>query len=225
MKVVRSSLLLAIIVGASILLVPVPVGLGQTPLCTPTGGGGSAGSETCTGTAAFTVTLTDVVAIDVTNSLTTSTAIIRSALNDRYLPITGTFVVNIFAVTNYAVTVQNALTSGTIIGTGDKDKAVEMGDLVVSNADDAGDNANITGSISNCALVDIGASTGTCQDITTASATSLFTGGNTSGGSSTFQTVTGRVRVDKDALGDTSTDTAGTAQSFTFTLTFTVTET
>jgi len=186
--------------------------------------GTSAGSESCDAVApAFDITLQDVVAIDVTNSLTASTDIIRGALDQRYLPIGGTFVVNIFSITDYTVSVTNVVSTGTLIGTGNADTVVEVGNITVGNGDDGVDNPAIT-IANNCAAGTITSSTGeTCQDVTTSGIT-LFNGGNSEGGTSTFHTLTGQVRVDKDGLGNTSTNPGTAQQSFTFDLTFRVTE-
>lgn len=207
-----------ILIGLALPLMLMQVVSGQS--CTNEGT--TAGSESCDADSNFTLTLQDVVAIDVTDSLTASTDVIRTELDQRYLPIGGTFVVNIFSITDYTVSVTNAVTTGTLIGTGNADTVVELGNLVISNNDDGADDPTILAA--NCAAGVITSGTGeTCQDVTTAGIV-VFNGGNSEGGAVAFHTVTGQIRVDKDGLGNTSTDPGTAQQSFTFTLTFRVTE-
>jgi len=221
MKVVRSSLLLAIIVGASILLVSNPVSLAQ-PGCTNEVT--TAGAESCDGSlAAFTLTLTDVVGITVAGTVTNAT-IVRGALNNRFLPLSSNVTVNIFSVTNYQVFGSVTVTGGTT--TGLLPDALLQTDITLPAADDGGDDpVDVTAGA--CADADITSATSTAACTALSSTgpqvTKLWTGGNTEGGASTSQQIGVKFRIDKDALGNASTGTAPLSV-FNFVVTFRVLE-
>jgi len=225
MRVVRSSLLLAIIVGVSILMVSSPVGLGQgcvNPVTT-------AGSESCDGSlAAFTLTLTDVVGITVTGTVTND-SITRAALNNRFLPLTSGVNVEIFAVTDYQVFGSVVITNGTIVGTFVADNILQVDLGAFTGADDIADNP-ADDTAAGCVITSVSDST-TCTTLPEGAAgapagvgVQLWHGGNTLGGTLQSHKSPVAFRIDKDALGNASTNTVATANVFNFVVTFRVLE-
>jgi len=220
MKVVRSSLLLAIIVGVSLLLVSSPDGLAQGCLNPVT----TAGSTSCDGSlGAFTLTLTDVVGITVAGAVTNAT-IVRSALNNRFLPLTSTATVDIFSVTNYQVFGSVAITGGTTSGL--LPDALLQTDITLPATDDGGDDpVDVTAGTCTNAVITSATNGAVCTALSSVGpqVTQLWTGGNTEGGSLTSQQIGVKFRIDKDALGNASTGTAPLSV-FNFVVTFRVLE-
>jgi len=220
MKVVRPSLLLAIIVGVSVLMVSSPAGLSQgcvNPVTT-------AGSESCDGSlTAFTLTLTDVVGITVAGTVTNAT-IVRGALNNRFLPLSSNVTVDIFSVTNYQVFGSVTVTGGTT--TGLLPDALLQTDITLPTADDGGDDpVDVTPGTCTNAVITSATDGAVCTALSSTGpqVTQLWTGGNTEGGASTSQQIGVKFRIDKDALGDASTGTAPLSV-FNFVVTFRVLE-
>jgi len=227
MKVVRSSLLLAIIVGVSLLVVPGPAGLGVPGCTNPVT---TAGAESCDGSVgAFTLTLTDVVGITVTGTVTND-SITRAALNNRFLPLTSGVNVEIFAVTDYKVFGSVVITNGTTSGTFVADNVLQVDLGAFTGADDTTTDDPVDDTAAGCVITSVSDST-TCTTLPEGAAgapsgvgVQLWHGGNTLGGTLQSHKSPVAFRIDKDALGNASTNTVATANVFNFVVTFRVLE-
>jgi len=191
--------------------------IGVSQSCSNEGTG--AGSESCDATTNFTLTLQDVVAVDLTGSVTNET-VTRTELGTRFLPLSSNINVSIHAVTDYSVSALIGIANGTSSGTFDSDALLEVD--ISSLSGDEGDADDPSDSTTGGCDITSTSAAG-CDDVTSAG-TTLWTGGNSVGGTNPNHTADVDFRIDLDALGDASTDTAGSANAFTVTVTFRVTE-
>jgi len=180
-------------------------------------------------TATATVTLeigpdNEAVRVDVTASPSDKT-ITTNDLGNRYFVIDGTtpgevLQIVVYAMTDYQVTIEKTTTGPSAPGLG-PGALLEVGQLTFVDNDD--ENPASSDLLNDC--LDITDQTAACDDIPESPSTmNLFSGGNTEGpvplGTTPGVTARMGLRLDLDALGDNA---AGNA--YTFTITFTVTET
>lgn len=215
LKTIRAGLFLLVLLPIVLALIHSQIGVGQS--CTNEGT--TAGSESCDAATNFSLTLQDVVAVDLTGSVTNET-VARSELGARFLPLTSSINVSIHAVTDYSVSALIGITNGTSSGTFNGDALLEVDISSLTGDEGDGDDP----SDSTTGGCDITSTTATGCDDVTSGGTTLWTGGNSVGGTNPNHTADVDFRIDLDALGDASTDTAGSANQFTITITFRVTE-
>ena len=206
------------------------------------GGMLSLAQDSDTESTSFTVTLNNTVRIDINATHQDDNTIDRG--EDTPPPTAGTgadlywryfeedadgfaqVCLNIYAISNYEVSVSNtisttggldestnALLEVEVYGFG-SDVDASKCSAPIGNADDGADNP--TSVIGNRTF---GASPSVGTDVKSGDTVTLFTGGNTEGGDDNFVTAEIGFRLDLDAFDD-----AATGDTYTFNLTFTVTE-
>jgi hypothetical protein len=148
-------------------------------------------------TSSFDVTLSETVRIAVTASPTDSALDAKVELETRYFPL-GTFMARVWAITNYQVSGDVDFLAGpattALLGSGEAAIRVQIqaSDFGVTGDDDTGENPSSDVTAGSPSYTALPATPG--QD--------LWHGGNTEGGSLTYQEATVHLWLDLDQLGN-----------------------